>query len=119
VQDKLTSFIGARIPRDRDKGIVMYKKFENPSNNTISRVEELNTPETFQKYFPNIKNAYKKYKTYLEIKEVYTNLIYTPKLTQLYKLTDPESLMEFKYIMNNNYDVSPNILAKLIKYITA
>jgi hypothetical protein len=115
IQNELTSFIGAKLNPINKKVIALYQKFDR------SKSLGLDVPEnekTFQEYFPNIKNAYKKYNAYKEIYKKY-DVISDPKLNQLYKLIDPQSLMEFEFVLNNNYDIDTYILAKLIKYITA
>jgi hypothetical protein len=115
IQDRLTSFIGAKINPINKKVIVLYQKFDRMKSIGLAMPED---EKTFQEYFPNIKNAYKKYNAYKEIYKKY-DVISDPKLNQLYKLIYPQSLMEFEFVLNNNYDIDTYILAKLIKYITA
>ena len=90
-------------------------KIVNDANENI--YDNTNGEVIFATTFPSIKNAFKKYLTYLELQNRQDSLTLKKELGDLYKQIEPESVLEFDLVSEMMYTHTKNtqVLSSLIR----
>ena len=109
---KIKTFYGLRGVANRPRLTI---KIVNDNNENI--YDDTNGEVLFAATFPSIKNAYKKYLTYLELENRTDKPTIKKNLGDLYKQIEPESVLEFDLVSEMMYTHTKNtqVLSGLIK----
>ena len=87
------------------------------NNNNENIYNDTNGEVIFETTFPSIKNAYKKYLTYVKLQNRTDRLTLKKELGDLYKQIEPESVLEFDLVseMMHTHTKNTQVLSSLIR----